>query len=349
MSESSRSIRARQILAEADQIVAQDRKLTLQLLRALHEIELNKFYLELGYGSMFDYCTRHLKFSEWSAVRRIRTARCMAKYPCLAELLDSGEVNPSTVAAVYKHLRPENADAMIEGIRGKSSREVDRFVAALQPLSIVPPDRVRSFVVQAPGCGNFTSNVAGNEPGPSAAPVSVPASVRSQGTTPRQDLELKRMLRVELSMPEERMQKLERIRALASHRLAQGASLSDLIDFMADYILRREDPAERVKHREARAAKQGESVKAPAGSPSSRRIAAAVKDKVFIRDEQQCSYVGPDGTRCSSTHVLQVDHIEPVARGGAGTIDNLRLLCAYHNRLESERLMGKRQGSRSGH
>jgi 5-methylcytosine-specific restriction endonuclease McrA len=38
--------------------------------------------------------------------------------------------------------------------------------------------------------------------------------------------------------------------------------------------------------------------------------------------------------------VLQIDHIQPVARGGANTIDNLRVLCAYHNRLEAERLMG---------
>jgi len=62
---------------------------------------------------------------------------------------------------------------------------------------------------------------------------------------------------------------------------------------------------------------------------------------VFARD-QRCTYVGPDGKRCDSTHVLQVDHIMPVARGGAAVIGNLRLLCAEHNRLESERLMGKR-------
>jgi 5-methylcytosine-specific restriction endonuclease McrA len=39
--------------------------------------------------------------------------------------------------------------------------------------------------------------------------------------------------------------------------------------------------------------------------------------------------------------VLQIDHVKPAARGGANTIDNLRLLCAYHNRLEAERLMGR--------
>jgi 5-methylcytosine-specific restriction endonuclease McrA len=41
--------------------------------------------------------------------------------------------------------------------------------------------------------------------------------------------------------------------------------------------------------------------------------------------------------------VLQVDHVTPVARKGAAAIDNLRLLCAEHNRLEWEKLAGKRE------
>lgn len=50
---------------------------------------------------------------------------------------------------------------------------------------------------------------------------------------------------------------------------------------------------------------------------------------------------------CGSTEGLQVDHIVPVARGGRGTIGNLRLLCAYHNRLEAERLLGAVTRSRA--
>ncbi|HEU4365737.1 MAG TPA: HNH endonuclease signature motif containing protein, partial [Candidatus Krumholzibacteria bacterium] len=93
-------------------------------------------------------------------------------------------------------------------------------------------------------------------------------------------------------------------------------------------------------------------VKAPAprgkNDARSRYIAAAVRDKVFTRDEGLCTFVGPDGRRCASRHALQIDHVKPVARGGASTADNLRLLCAHHNRLEAERLMGplSRRGDR---
>jgi len=72
----------------------------------------------------------------------------------------------------------------------------------------------------------------------------------------------------------------------------------------------------------------------------SRHIPAAVRDKIFIRDQGKCTYVGRTGRRCGATRGLHIDHIVPYARGGTNTANNLRLLCAKHNRLEAERLLG---------
>jgi hypothetical protein len=72
----------------------------------------------------------------------------------------------------------------------------------------------------------------------------------------------------------------------------------------------------------------------------SRHIPAATRDAVFARDKGRCTYVGSSGKRCEATHHLQVDHIVPVARGGRGTVDNLRLLCERHNKHEAERVLG---------
>jgi 5-methylcytosine-specific restriction endonuclease McrA len=73
---------------------------------------------------------------------------------------------------------------------------------------------------------------------------------------------------------------------------------------------------------------------------SSRHIPPSVRDAVFSRDKGRCAYVGTSGERCGSTHHLQIDHVVPYARGGTSTIDNLRLLCARHNKIEAERLYG---------
>jgi 5-methylcytosine-specific restriction endonuclease McrA len=69
-------------------------------------------------------------------------------------------------------------------------------------------------------------------------------------------------------------------------------------------------------------------------------IPVAVRDTVFERDGGCCTYIGTHGARCESTHDLEIDHTVPIACGGADAIDNLRLLCASHNRLEAEPAYG---------
>jgi 5-methylcytosine-specific restriction endonuclease McrA len=73
---------------------------------------------------------------------------------------------------------------------------------------------------------------------------------------------------------------------------------------------------------------------APVATPNpdlKRRCPAAVARAVFLRDGQQCSYVSPDGRRCSARRWLELDHIDPFALGGESTVENLRLRCRAHN------------------
>ena len=68
-------------------------------------------------------------------------------------------------------------------------------------------------------------------------------------------------------------------------------------------------------------------------APTARGIPAAIKRAVWERDQGRCSYVDPTtGRRCSSRHLLQIDHIRPWAKGGGAEPDNLRLLCHAHHR-----------------
>ncbi|HKW15250.1 MAG TPA: HNH endonuclease signature motif containing protein, partial [Candidatus Krumholzibacteria bacterium] len=228
-----------------------------------------------------------------------------------------------------------------------SLREVEAIAAEYEPEASFPHDRVRTIVARVPirPVATLGENHLRND-GEKSSSVSVavskddrtPVSEQPPVTIAVQDLQLERRKRVEFTAHEELIQKLDRIRSLASHRLPANASFEQLIDFMADYVIRREDPEVRQGRREARDMKR-EKPQALHMPSNPRQIAAAVHDQVFVRDKR-CSYTGPDGKRCNSTHVLQIDHVQPVARGGASTLDNLRLLCAYHNRLESERLMG---------
>jgi hypothetical protein len=64
----------------------------------------------------------------------------------------------------------------------------------------------------------------------------------------------------------------------------------------------------------------------PAGTAPSRRgpIPRELRRQVWERDGGRC-------VQCGATFDLQYDHIIPVARGGATSLDNLQLLCGRCN------------------
>jgi hypothetical protein len=62
----------------------------------------------------------------------------------------------------------------------------------------------------------------------------------------------------------------------------------------------------------------------PPSSPARDMIAEEVRLAVWRRDSGRC-------VSCGSKERLQFDHVIPVALGGAGTLDNLQLLCATCN------------------
>jgi hypothetical protein len=62
----------------------------------------------------------------------------------------------------------------------------------------------------------------------------------------------------------------------------------------------------------------------PPPTPPRDVIAEAVRLEVWRRDGGRC-------VACGSKQRLQFDHVIPVALGGAGTVENLQLLCAACN------------------
>jgi hypothetical protein len=69
-------------------------------------------------------------------------------------------------------------------------------------------------------------------------------------------------------------------------------------------------------------------------------IPAAVRRAVWERDAGRCAWPLDGGSRCGSKHRLELDHVEPWARGGEPTVENLRLLCHRHNTLAARQIFG---------
>jgi 5-methylcytosine-specific restriction endonuclease McrA len=81
-------------------------------------------------------------------------------------------------------------------------------------------------------------------------------------------------------------------------------------------------------------------------SPKSRHIPAAVKRAVYERDQGQCTYVAPNGRRCSERHRLEFHHGKPFGRGGDHRVENVHLMCRAHNGYFADRDYGKKKMKR---
>jgi len=113
-----------------------------------------------------------------------------------------------------------------------------------------------------------------------------------------------------------------------------------LLSELTTVWLEKNDPTARAKRRDKRK-KRRVPRRADQKKPS-RHISSAVRDAVYKRDGGRCTYVGADGKRCNSKWDMEIHHSGvPYARGGSHSINNLKLLCAAHNKLEAERVYGK--------
>lgn len=355
-----RSLSDRELLSSTARIARDEQRMTVQLLHHIGEVDRRKLYLNEGYPSLFDYCARCLRYSSSGAGRRIQAARCMRRFPEVAGLLRSRELTLGTVALIASVLRQDNKDTVLSRVRGKSLRDRVRPVC-------VPVER-RATTVPSGSLGltpNAGSGSAADPSGPtpevtpsagsgSAAEPSHPtlegtpsagsaADAPASDDTPAAAAAVERRLHVQFLASEELMQQFTAVRALVAHRCPKGTIAEVLGVVLQDY-LERHSPVARQRRREARKQRPAMTTRA---SAASRHIPARVRDAVFLRDGGRCTFVTKDGRRCNTRHALQVDHIRPFATGGTSAPENLRLLCAAHNRLAAERTFGRDIGKHS--
>ena len=65
-------------------------------------------------------------------------------------------------------------------------------------------------------------------------------------------------------------------------------------------------------------------------------MVAAVRRRVWTRDEGRCAFVGTHG-RCTEHGFLEFHHVVPYAAGGKAAADNIELRCRAHNQYEADK------------
>jgi 5-methylcytosine-specific restriction endonuclease McrA len=137
-------------------------------------------------------------------------------------------------------------------------------------------------------------------------------------------------------VPKSTHDKLRHAQGLLSHAVPTG-DLAQVIDRALDALISQLEVRKLgVSTRDLRR----EGAWSEGGAPS-RYIPAAVRRAAWERDGGRCTFVSITGGRCRCRQFLEFDHVEPFARGGKATVENIRLRCRAHNQYEAERVFGR--------
>jgi 5-methylcytosine-specific restriction endonuclease McrA len=363
-----------QLLRRLDNLARKERQTTLEVLRHIIEMDHRKLYLGRGYASLYEYCTRHLGYSESAAFRRIQTARCIRDFPDVRDMLLKNELNLTTVSKLAGIMTDENKITLLKEARHKSTRQIEAIVARYHPRRAIC-DRVRTVFIKSyhdkpeaesePKIESLkNNNEQGKHPNQkNSSPDNWGKFTSGAGgkkldtcrdTRTRQPV-LEQKYKLEFAVNPAFMKKLEEAKALLSTKYPRGLSFEQLFEVVLDEYVNKHNPKRKEQRRQKRKANNNSKLKdkkiavktSQKGLKKlSRHIPAAVQDRVLKRDKGRCTYVGVNGVRCNSTWNLQIDHVKPYAEGGDHSIGNLRLLCAGHNQYEAERTYGREFMSR---
>jgi len=127
---------------ETYQVVGQEKKATLEVLRYLRKVESEKVYLKLGYSSLFDFCTSYLKYSEGAAQRRIQATRLLndlgksdsKRVKAVEEKIQDGRLNLSQLSAAQRVFQYRRYEEKSQSNQNEKLRTLKRF----ESLSAIP-------------------------------------------------------------------------------------------------------------------------------------------------------------------------------------------------------------------
>jgi hypothetical protein len=131
-----------------------EQQLTLEVIELIQEVMRRQLYLQLGFGSLFDFVTKDLGYEPASAMRRISAARLIQQIPEVKTKIQNGSLKLTVVAqaqsffkkeeaATGNRLKPEQKKQILQNLENKSSREAELELVKLRPESLKHSERLR--------------------------------------------------------------------------------------------------------------------------------------------------------------------------------------------------------------
>ena len=286
-----------------------EREKTAILVAHLAEVYRRDLALKRGYPSLFKYAREALGLSDKMAWERTTAAQLSIQIPETIDRLASGELSLDAACELWRTLK-ETAKApeappivkaekqelltqVLNKTRKESEHVLQTWAAERRGEAVAPKPRT------------YTAGVE--------------------------------------ELTEAEYAEWNRLRDLLSHKVGSRdpkAAFNWLVQVGLDKV----DPVRVEARAEKRKTSKVTAVRRPkeetvrrskniAPQQSRKPLPAALKRRIWIRDDGKCQHTDPQtGRKCETTAFLDYDHIVALADGGTDQESNLRLSCASHNR-----------------
>ena len=321
-------ISTRDLHRSAEKIVCAEKKKLALLIAHISEISRRKAHLELGYKNLFDYIVEHLGISAGSAYLRMQVANICRDYPEILECLSKNEISLTVAGLLCVYINKENCSKLLDGCKGKTKREVEKYLVELRPKPVF-----KTMIRKQPVKKSILSKEEVKQGGPQMSPGTVSPACPD-------------VYNFRFSADEGFREKLMRLAEVLGIESTER-NMQVVIEKALDLALDRKDPKKKLERRIKRQKSKERQESSPAeentesSKKRSRYIPARIRERVLERASYRCEYIGSEGCRCTQRTGLEIDHREPFARGGGNSESNLRVLCKRHNGFQAERDFGE--------
>ena len=359
------------IRANISRAIGVEHEATADLLRYLAEYEHRQLHLRDGFSSIYVFLTRGHGYSEGAAARRSTVARFSRHYPDVLTLIAAGDLSLSVVdllarAVNKQELSADHVPTLLSQLKRKSKTEAESILAewGCRVVKGLQRERIREVGITAVPCEPITTEARENSFGfafnqASTNPSKQESADCSQETEDSVDHDqpIETEFQISLRLSKAAMNQLKR-----AQELLGTEDIASTIEKLASFHNDRKDPLKNRKQTKTKkttlpppaavtdqnvSARKNETVPSKPQTTKkaklSRYIIAQNRRVTFQKSSGQCTYVDSiTGRRCEERKHLEVDHINPFAKGGDHSPENLQILCRAHNMMRARDEFGDR-------
>ncbi len=232
-----KKLTSNELLLRAKGLAGEERAVTVLLISHLAEIQSRRLFAEIGFSSMWEFCTKYLLLSEGAAQRRIQTMRLIEQLP--------QEKKESTKAAIARgQLSLVNAAAIQSFLQAKkkvgSKKNLSKIESGTDLKTESKTDLSKDSGLLEPECLT-ASDLIDQAKGMSQRDLQAKLFEISPELTPSEKVKIvsaSKEHQLTFVVSDEVFQKLQQIKGHIAHKIP-NATFAELTDYLATEVLLR--------------------------------------------------------------------------------------------------------------